>query len=107
MEIKGKLILKLETVTGESAKGQWSKKQFIIETAGQYPKQVCIMLWNDSIDYLEKYQIGDEITVSIEIESREYNDRWYTDVKAWKLEGQASAPAPADTITPEQDDLLF
>jgi len=90
MEIKGKLIQKLELVSGNSSNGEWKKQQYIIETDGQYPKKVCLMLWNDSVSLLDKYNIGDEIISHINIESREYNDRWYTDVKAWKIEGEVT-----------------
>ena len=87
MEIKGKLIKKLAVESGTSSNGEWSKQSYIIETDGKYPKKVCLMLWGDNADLLDKYNIGDEIVSHINIESREYNDRWYTDIKAWKIEG--------------------
>ena len=56
-----------------------------METPGQYPKKVCLGLWGQ--DKIEKYNVseGMEMTASIEIESREYDNRWYTEVRAWKL----------------------
>jgi len=84
MEINGKIIELLEEKSGESAKGPWRKQEYILETEGQYPKKVCFMAWSDKIDEFNIKE-GDSLTVSIDIESREYNGRWYTDVKAWKV----------------------
>ena len=57
----------------------------VIETPGDYPKQVCFMVWGDKIDQLQIRE-GQELTVHFDLESREYNGRWYTDVKAWKVD---------------------
>ena len=84
MEINGKIIELLPEQSGESANGTWRKQQYILETAGQYPKKVCFLVWSDKIDELAIKQ-GENLSVSIDIESREYNGRWYTDVKAWKV----------------------
>jgi len=65
---------------------RWEKQQFVIETDEQFPKKMCIMLWGDKVSMLEKVAEGDILTVSINIESREYNSKWYTDIKAWRIE---------------------
>jgi len=84
MEINGKIIEVLEEKSGQSAKGGWRKQEYIIETQDQYPKKICFMVWGDKIDDFGIKQ-NQELEVSIDIESREYNGRWYTDVKAWKV----------------------
>ena len=84
MELTGKIIQILPEKSGESARGQWRKQEYILETEGQYPKTVCFMAWSDKIDEFAIKE-GETITVSIDLESREYNGRWYTDVKAWKI----------------------
>lgn len=53
----------------------------------QLPQKVCLTIWGDSIDQY-KLKAGEEVNASIDIESREYNGKWYTDVKAWKIEKQ-------------------
>ncbi len=117
MELNGKLIKVLPEVKGESKNGPWRKQDFIIETlSGDFPKKVCITLWGDKIK-LSDYHENDQLKVSIDIESREYNGRWYTDVKAWRIERTetASGPTPEDTsledtlnTLPEpEDDLPF
>jgi hypothetical protein len=85
MEIIGKLDSILEPVVGKSAKGDWRKDSFIIETNDQFPKKVHITYFNNKVD-INNFKISDEIKVSINIESREFNGKWYTDVSAWKIE---------------------
>jgi single-stranded DNA-binding protein len=86
MEIKGRLIRVLPIESGTSARGAWKKQSYVIETVDtQFPKQVCFMLWGDKVD---QYQLkeGELILVSFDLESREFNNRWYTDVRAWKID---------------------
>lgn len=115
IQVKGKFIQKLPTESGEGRNGRWEKQQFVIETDEQFPKKICIMLWGDKVSMLEKVTEGDVLTVSVNIESREYNSRWYTDLKAWRIEreadeGSSAAPMPveppADLGLPD-DDLPF
>ncbi|WP_435353985.1 DUF3127 domain-containing protein [Emticicia sp. SJ17W-69] len=96
MEIKGRLIHVLALQTGEGKNGPWKKQDFVIETDGQYPKKVCLSIWGDK--YNETFlSVGNELLVSFDAESREYNGRWFTDLKAWKIElaGAETAAAPA------------
>jgi hypothetical protein len=81
--------------SGTSARGPWRKQEYIIEIPGDYPKQVCFMVWGDRIDQFG-IRAGQELTVSIDLESREYNGRWYTDVKAWRVTPADGQPAPDD-----------
>jgi len=90
MELKGKVIQLLPVETGMGKKGQWKKQLFIVETQSQYPKKVCLSAWGDKID---QYRIaeGDMVNVSVDLESREYNGKWYTEARAWKVEKSGSA----------------
>ena len=96
LEISGKIIELLASKSGQSANGEWRKQEYILETDGQYPKKVCFMAWGDKIDQFDIKQ-GENLAVSVDLESREYNGRWYTDVKAWKVARDgvdASNPPP-------------
>lgn len=84
MEISGKIIELLAVKSGQSANGEWRKQEYVLETDSQYPKKICFMAWGDKIDQFNIKQ-GETLAVSIDLESREYNGRWYTDVKAWKV----------------------
>ncbi len=85
MEIQGKILEVLEPKSGQSSRGTWKKQEFILETNESFPKKICIASWNDKID-ISNLKPGDEATVSVNIESREYNGNWYTDIKAWKVD---------------------
>ena len=84
LEINGKIVELLPVKSGQSANGEWRKQEYILETDGQYPKKICFMAWGDKIDHFNIKQ-GETVEVSVVLESREYNGRWYTDVKAWKV----------------------
>lgn len=97
MELKGTVKQILEEQSGTSNRGPWRKQDFILETEGDYPKTVCITMWGDNIDQFG-LQPEEKVTAHIDIQSREYNGRWYTDVKAWKVEkdgGSAATPPPS------------
>ena len=115
MEVEGKIIQVMEPVTGQGKNGVWRKQEFVIETFAEYPKKICLTIWGDKIN-LANFPLQSKVKASIDVESREYNGRWYTDVKAWKLEkgdGAASGggfvdpPAPENfTDLPDEDDAL-
>lgn len=84
MEIQGKLIEIYEPITGEGRNGQWKRQDFVLETVSQFPRKICFSTTGDKVD-VSGLQKGQEITVSINIESREYNGRWFTDVRAWRI----------------------
>jgi hypothetical protein len=86
LELTGRLTRVLELRTGMGKNGEWKNQDFILETSGQYPRNVCISLWGDKIEVLKNFAIGDHLKVSIDVESREFNEKWYTSVKAWQLE---------------------
>ncbi len=93
MELSGRILQVLPEKNGESARGPWRKQEYILETQGQYPKTVCFMVWGDRIDEMGIHE-GQELTVAIDLESREFNGRWYTDVKAWRVTPQGADAAP-------------
>jgi hypothetical protein len=84
MEMTGKITQVLPEKSGTSARGPWRKQEYVIEIPGDFPKQVCFMVWGDRIDQFGIRE-GQELTVSFDLESREFNGRWYTDVKAWRI----------------------
>lgn len=95
MEITGKIIVSIPEVGGTSSKGNaWRKKEYVLETLDQYPKRICFQLFNDRINQFPLV-VGQMAKVSIDIDSREYNGRWYTQVSAYKVESLDSQPAPA------------
>jgi len=99
MEIIGKLIQKLPLQSGISKTGNsWQKQEFVIETMEQYPRKICANLWGDKTAVLETLNIDDKIVMSFDLESREFSGKWYTDVKAWKLEAVSANPQQAPQV---------
>lgn len=102
LNISGIVLNILPLQTGTSKAGNpWQKQDFILETGWQYPRKVCICLFGDNV---EKFplQVGQDVMVSVDIDSREFNGRWYTEIKAWNVVyngQQQGAPAPAPTAT--------
>ena len=101
LELEGRIARKMNVQTGTSARGAWSKQEFIFEyQEGSFPSQICMNVWgDDKVRDLDKYQVGDKVKISFNLSSREYNGRWYTDVRAWRIE-HASAPAPVQAAPP-------
>ncbi len=119
MEIKGKVILALPEQTGTSQKGNsWKKREYVLETHDSFPRKIHFDFFGDRADQYP-LQAGDEITLFFDIESREFNGRWYTSIRGWKAEKEAAAPAypsaipPMDNVPPpppapnDNDDLPF
>ena len=121
MQVIGKLVQLLPLQKGQGKNGEWRKQEIIIETGDKFPKKICISIWGDKIDE-KKLKVGNSLRIDFDVESREYNSRWYTDVKAWKVEvegGSASGgskqegafadyePPMVDTSSQSDDDMPF
>lgn len=118
MEVRGKIIVVQPLQTGEGKNGAWKKQDYVIEydQSSQYPRKMMFNLWGDKIDQFN-IQEGQSLRISFDIDCREYNGRWYNDIRAWKVEADdgsgtdfspAAAPA-APEISPSDDtsDLPF
>jgi hypothetical protein len=100
MEITGKIILALPEQSGTSKAGnEWKKREYVLETQETYPKKMLFDLFGQRADQYP-LNVGDVVTVSFDINSREYNGRWFTSISAWKVEpaNQASAQPVAAGI---------
>jgi hypothetical protein len=99
IDVIGKIVQVSNVQSGVSAKGEWKRQEIILETEEQYPRKICISLWGDKIGDIAGIPTGEIITVSVDIESREFNGRWYTDVKGWRIQRGAVAPPVIETPT--------
>lgn len=115
MQLTAKLTQLLPLQSGTSAKGQWKKQDIIVETDGQFPKKVCISIWGDKANE-NMLQIGNVLKLEFDAESREFNGKWYTDLKAWKIElaeggsstgGSSAASSLENFSTPPPPDALM
>lgn len=104
LEVTGTLVKVLAEQSGTGKNGTWVKQEFVIETTEQYPKKICISAWGDKAAIVKNFNPGDQLKVAFNLESREYNERWYTDVRAWRIDAVSkSAPSPASDVPPISD----
>ena len=104
MEIVGKIIVALPEVSGTSKAGKpWKKREYVLETQENYPSKVYFNFFGDKADQYP-LSVGQLIKLSFDINSREFNGRWYTDISGWKAEpaeGTAyQQPAPGVAQNP-------
>lgn len=87
MEITGKIIVALEARGGVSARtgSSWKSQDFVVETHEQYPRKCVFSVFGE--DRLKEFniQVGDEVTVSFDIDAHEYNGRWFNNIRAWRV----------------------
>lgn len=95
MEIVGKIIQALPEMTGTSKAGNpWKKREYVLETQENYPKKVHFDFFGEKADQYP-LSVGQVIKLSFDIESREYQGRWYTSIRGWKSEPVESGAMPA------------
>ena len=120
MEFEGVVYKILPLTQGTSARGEWQRQDVVFELPSEFSRKICVTFFNKPSD-VAKLREGATYTVSVNVESREYNGRWYTDVRAWRLQPKETAQTrdPADarrgpleepsysTPAAEVDDLPF
>lgn len=104
MQLSAKLIQVLPLQSGMGRNGEWKKQDIIVETGDQYPKKICISLWGDKFNGVP-LNVDSLYNIDFDVESREYNGRWYTDVKAWRIMEQNPNQPQANTQMPEAPDF--
>ena len=97
MEVIGRIIQAFPPVEGTSKAGNpWKKREYILETQETYPKKIFFDFFGERADQYP-LNVGDQIKLSFDIESREYNGRWFVSIRGWKAEpagDQAASGAP-------------
>ncbi len=100
LDIRGKIIQIMPLQSGVSKTGNsWSKQEFVIETEEQFPKKVCFTLFGDKVSLLNGLSNGSQIDVSFNLESREFNGKWYSNINAWKINPVTSQASPVPEYT--------
>ena len=107
MEIVGKIIQVLPAQEGVSKTtgNPWKIQSYVLETQEQYPRKVCFEIFGEDKIKNNPCQLDDLVTVSFDIESREFNGRWYTSIRAWRVQQGDTTnaeAAPANSVAPAQ-----
>ena len=100
MEFEGVVYKILPPTKGVSARGEWQRQEVIFEMPQEFSRKVCVTFFNKEAE-VARLKEGAAYTVSVNIESREYNGRWYTDIRAWRIQPkQAESAAPMPDMPP-------
>ena len=113
MELTGKIIAVLPAQGGVSQRtgNPWKSQDYVIETQETYPKKCCFNVFGDEKIQEMNIQLGEMLTVSLEINANEYQGKWFNQVRGWKVvrvpaQGQGQqqpaeqAPWPQAGLTP-------
>ena len=96
LEIAGKVIAVLDKRSGTSKSGNaWVTQEYVIETAEQYPKKCCFSLFGEEKIASCNIQIGETITAHIDIDARQWENKWFNSISAWKIERDSDVGAQA------------
>lgn len=100
MELSGKIIAVMQAKSGVSTKtgNNWMTQEYVIEVPGQYPKRCAFSVFGEDRIKQFNLQSGDDVTIQFDIDAREFNGRWYNDVRAYNvIRGQVQQPVVANT----------
>lgn len=110
-EISGKIIAVLDKRGGVSKTtgSPWSVQSYVIETKEQYPKKCCFEVFGEDRINQFAIQLDEDLTVSLDVDAREYQGRWYNSLRAWKVDRNVQQPAaPVQQIGGTDDiDAVF
>ncbi len=108
LEATGRLIQIMPEQTGTGKNGVWVKQDIVIETQEQFPKKICLSLWGDKVAQSKQYQLGQVLKITAAVESREYNGKWYTDVKPFRIDadGATQGEPNYNNTAPNEIDLI-
>ncbi len=112
LSVKGKIDTILKPESGVSKAGkEWNKQEFVIDTNEQFSRKVCFTLFGDKTSMIEGLNTGEEVEVSFNLESREFNGKWFHNINAWKIDKASETPVPdlppeysMNDIPPETND---
>ena len=99
MEVTGKIIAALEKRTGvaKASGNTWVAQEYVIEIPGIYPKRVCFEVFGEERIKEFDIKVMDTLTVSFDIDAREYNGRWFNSLRAWKVVRE-TLPTPVAVV---------
>jgi hypothetical protein len=102
MEFEGVVFKKLPVSKGVSARGEWQRQDVVFEVPSEFSRKICVTFFNKPTE-ADSLVEGQTYIVSVNVESREYNGKWYTDVRAWRVQPKQEESAPAADAAPMPD----
>lgn len=106
MEVKGKLVKKLDLETGISKAGkEWKKQSIVIDTGNEFNNEVCVSAFGDKLDQMNKLEVGMEVSVLCNVYSREYNGRYFHNIDGYFFSNQTNKSS--EKIQNGEQDMPF
>lgn len=106
MDVIGKVIVIGQTETVGSA-GTFKKRLIVVETAEQYPQMIPVDFVQDKCGILDKYKVGDEVTIGVNMKGNEYKGKYYISLNGWKISKSDDPTSAVDKYSePEPSDEL-
>ena len=104
MELIAVLIQKTKVESGTNTDGkEWQRCTAVFQTIEQYPKKVAIIFLNNMVPMICTKKVGTLYKVKLDAESRFFEGRWYTDLRAWKIEPAYNIESMPETSNEKQD----
>lgn len=97
MELAGKVIAILEARTGvaKTTGNPWMIQEYVIETHEQFPRRMCFNVFGEDKIRQFNIQLGEELNVFFDVNAREYQGRWFNDIRAWRVDRVTPGEVPA------------
>ena len=103
MELEGIVYAILPVASGSSPRGNWSRQEIVVEfKSGEFNRKLCLSFWGDKTAQLTNVAVGERIKAFFDLESREFNGKWFTTAQAWKLERNINV---ASQTAPSMEDI--
>ena len=103
MDLTGKIIAVLPASSGVSQRtgNAWMSQDYVIEVPGQYPRKCVFRVFGEDRIKQFNIQMGEDLTVSFDIDAHEFNGRWFNDVRAFNvIRGAVPVSAPMAGAAP-------
>lgn len=104
MELTGRIIAVMEAKVGTSARtgNSWMIQEYVIEVPGQFPKRCAFSIFGEDRIKQCNIQNGEDLTIQFDIDAKEFNGRWYNDVRAYSvIRGSVQQPASTYSNAPD------
>jgi hypothetical protein len=96
MEVKGKIKFIGST---QQVSDKFSKREIVVSTDEQYPQHISIEFNQDKCAILDKYSVGDDVEVGINLKGREWTNpqgetKYFNSIQGWNIKKEATNDIP-------------
>ena len=103
MDLTGRIIAVMQPRSGVSSRtgNPWMTQEYVLEVPGQYPRRMVFNIFGEDRIKQFNIQMNEDLTVQFDIDAREYQGRWFNDIRAFNIiRGQVPGAAPVAGAAP-------